>query len=306
MSAYMTRIRLALGAGLLALILAACDEQVPIENSAAMVDVEAGQGPPIWQITGETGAVEGWLFGTVHALPDDFAWRSPTLDQTIRDADLLAVEVANLSDEDAMSDVFTKLAFDTPGAPLLSRVAPQWSEPLAKLAEQSEFSTSQLDSMESWAAALALAKDSGTAKSSNGVDRALLRRFEGRDVVELEGVAAQLSIFDRLPQSEQTDLLEAVISDSMQNTNDFELLIEAWQNGDAERLEILAKRGLLTDPELYEALLVSRNRDWTEQIDYLLGADERPLIAVGAGHMLGKDGLPTMLKERGYTIERIQ
>ncbi|HCJ43925.1 MAG TPA: hypothetical protein DHV58_07875, partial [Erythrobacter sp.] len=73
----------------LALLLAACDST----PDAAKPD---GPHPALWEITDSAGAVEGWLFGTIHALPDGAKWQSPRLTETLGDADMLVVEVADL------------------------------------------------------------------------------------------------------------------------------------------------------------------------------------------------------------------
>ena len=160
--------------------------------------------------------------------------------------------------------------------------------------------------METWAVALALAQSSTDADTANGVDRSLIRNFPETKTIELEGVFAQLSMFDALPLTEQRDLLTAVLSDAFDESAHFEELINSWQAGDVDALEVQAMRGILADPELYDALLAKRNRTWTAQISNLLSAQDKPLIAVGAGHMLGDDGLPAMLSENGYTVTRIQ
>ena len=63
---------------------------------------------------------------------------------------------------------------------------------------------------------------------------------------------------------------------------------------------------ILADPELAQVLLYDRNRSWAAQIENLLSASERPLIAVGAGHLLGERGLPALLESRGYTVSRLE
>ena len=76
--------------------------------------------------------------------------------------------------------------------------------------------------------------------------------------------------------------------------------------GDTDLLIELTRRGILADPELAQVLLYDRNRSWAAQIENLLSASERPLIAVGAGHLLGERGLPALLESRGYTVSRLE
>ena len=134
----------------------------------------------------------------------------------------------------------------------------------------------------------------------------LLAAFDQREVVELEGARAQLAIFDTLPQTEQRDLLNAVIEEAREYGDKGDTLANAWLGGDTDRLIELTRRGILADPELAQVLLYDRNRSWAAQIENLLSASERPLIAVGAGHLTGKDNLIELLKDRGFTVTRVQ
>ena len=61
------------------------------------------------------------------------------------------------------------------------------------------------------------------------------------------------------------------------------------------------------NPALYQALLKRRNELWAERLVSELAIGPKvELVNVGALHMLGDDGLPALLKARGYTVERIQ
>ncbi|WP_432200491.1 TraB/GumN family protein [Erythrobacter sp. W53] len=284
------------------LALEGCSDDPP----APFIEDDAG-GPPIWEITSDTGEAEGWLFGTVHALPTGTAWRSTKLEETLQDAELLVVEVASLEDQAELSRIFTRLALDDGGeAPLAARIDPELRVMYREVLIKSGTSADQLDPLETWAAALTLAQLAQTAETEAGVDKALLRQFGAQDVIELEGARSQLSIFDGLPESEQRDLLNAVLRDANNPDDTLKELVAAWQAGDLDLLSDLSTAGLLEDPELYEALLAKRNRDWAARIEPLLAQQDQPFIAVGAAHMLGDDGLPTLLRERGFTISRIQ
>ena len=291
--------RLILGT-LAALALSACQDRS--EERVA----EGEDAPALWRIVDEqSDATEGWLFGTIHALPGDIAWRSAPLDEALGRADLLVVEVANLDDGAAMSRLFEDMAFDTPSPPLAERVSPRNREAFAALLTKARVRSDYFDPMESWAAALALSNIAQTDDAENGVDRALIADFGSREVVELEGAQRQLEIFDRLPEAEQRDLLDGVLEET-RDTAEMGELARAWARGDAAALTALTQRGILADPELREALLTDRNRAWTAQLVNLLSTDRLPFVAVGAGHLLGEDGLPALLARSGYRVERVQ
>lgn len=262
--------------------------------------------PAIWAIENRDGATIGWLFGTIHALPDNTRWESPVLDRALAQAGVLAVEVSDLSDKAAIGRIFNRLATNNPGPPLARRLDPKTRSRLAALFARDGIDSHHFDGMETWAAALAIAQLDQPGSADNGVDLALISRFAGRPVTELEGAARQLSVFDTLPQSEQRDLLKGVLDESDEPPQDRSELVRAWAAGDLKRLERLSRKGILADPELYDALLRNRNRDWASKIADMLIAGQQPFVAVGAAHMLGKDGLPALLTIHGYTVRRIQ
>ncbi|MEX0341548.1 MAG: TraB/GumN family protein [Erythrobacter sp.] len=283
----------------LVLLLAACSQ----EPDTAKTE---GPYPALWEIADSSGAVEGWMFGTIHALPDDTQWRSARLDTVLGQADMLVVEVADLEDGEALSRLFEEMAFDRPASPIASRIDPELREEFEELLVKAKVRRNYFDPMESWAAALALAQVAQSASAENGADRVLLAAFDKREVVELEGARGQLAIFDGLPEAEQRDLLNAVLEESRDYAGETSTLADAWLEGDTDRLVELTRRGILADPELAQALLRDRNADWAAQIENLLSARDKPLIAVGAGHLLGDSGLPKLLESRGYKVRRIE
>ncbi|KUO57394.1 MAG: hypothetical protein APF82_10240 [Sphingomonadales bacterium BRH_c42] len=273
------------------------------DHSAADAETPA---PLLWEIRDNAGAVRGWLFGTIHALPDGARWRTQRLEQAIDQADLLVVEIAALNDRDGMAQVFTRLA-TSPGLPDIGMRVPAGSRPeLFGLIESVDLTAADFSEVETWAAALVLAQAGDNGDAANGADLALLRDFANRKVHEFEGAQRQLGIFDGLPEAEQRDLLLAVMKEVRANEADPERLRRAWLKGDARTLETAASTGLMEDPELREALLVARNRAWIGQLEAILASGERPLIAVGTAHLLGPDGLPALLEHRGYSVARIQ
>jgi len=261
--------------------------------------------PALWSVEDSAGDTLGWLFGTIHALPDGARWETPALATAIDGAGMLVVEVRDL-DPERTAAAFDRLARDEPGPPLAERLPPAARRDLAQLFASKGVAANRFDGLETWAAALALARLGAAAPARNGVDQALIARFAGRSVMELEGAARQLAIFDGLPERDQRSLLTAVLAEQRDPAADARALAEAWLAGDLARLERTTRRGLLADPALHRALSAERNAAWTRDLLPLLRSGGRPLIAVGAAHMLGADGLPALLAAEGYRVRRLQ
>lgn len=261
--------------------------------------------PALWAVENARGEAAGWLFGTIHALPDATRWETPALTRAIEEAGVLVVEVRNL-DPDRTAAILRRLATDEPGPPLTERLPAAARRRLADLLASKGVPEDRFDALETWAAALAVSRLAGTTPTANGTDKALIARFANRPIAELEGAADQLAIFDRLHERDQRSLLAAVLAEQADPEADARALSEAWLAGDLAKLERTTRRGLLANPVLYQALSARRNVAWLGKIVPRLQDDERPLVAVGTAHMLGPDGLPTLLAAKGYRVRRIQ
>ncbi|UIP05828.1 TraB/GumN family protein [Erythrobacter sp. SDW2] len=284
-------------AGAAALMLAACGEAPPPPPA---------DNPLLWEIASADGQVEGWLFGTIHALPDGVVWQTGAVDDVINAADYLVLEVADLQDSSAIQQTFAGLA-RSPGLPSLEyRVDPAQRPVLAKLSDETPYSPEEFRQIETWAAALILANAIRTdADPTNGVDRALQRLFADRRIEEFEGAERQFAIFDALAESDQRAVLSAVLEEAG-GTERSGSPAAIWLSGDIAALEAETARGMLADPEVADALLTRRNLAWIGQTVDLLEGPQRPLIAVGAAHLVGPEGLVALLQAQGFTVRRLR
>jgi uncharacterized protein YbaP (TraB family) len=290
----------ALLAPLLFLALAGCSD-APGKGSP-------GHEPPsplLYELAAADGTVEGWMVGTIHALPSGTQWQTPAIGRVTDEADCLVVEVAALGEDAQTARIFASLAQTPDLPPLTARVPADLAAPLAALTARGGIAPDGFGSTETWAAALTLARVDAVGDPANGVDRALLARFEGRRVIELEGAAAQLAIFDRLPETAQRAMLAAVVRESAAPGRDPGRLVRAFLAGDDAALATSTREGILADPALHEALLAARNRRWAAALLPILAAKPRPLIAVGAAHLVGPEGLAALLAAKGYRVRRL-
>lgn len=282
-------------AALLALLLAACQQK---EDAR----------PALWQVDGP-GGQRAWLLGTIHALPSPISLDSPAFDRATAEATTLVVEVAALEDDKRTALAFHKLSAVASAPSLVTRANESDRPALTRLMDEARIEPDSFNQMDTWAAALALSQAISARSgdnSGNGADRLVLREMKGKPLAEFEGAERQLAIFDSLPEAEQRDLLTAVIRSASTAREDGKRLQQAWLRGDIAELAALDHQGLLADPELREALLVGRNRAWLEQLVPMLKRGDKPLVAVGSLHMVGRDGLISQLETQGYKVKRLQ
>ena len=179
---------------------------------------------------------------------------------------------------------------------------------LLKAVRDGGTSTQLLSGYESWAAAMLLSAASQQAlhvSQDDGVEPALIAAFKkaGKPIGGLETVERQFRAFDTLPEAAQARLLVQTVHEADGMKALYDRILTAWLKGDMAAIAKEDERGEQPDLVVEDAVLVARNRDWARAIEPMRG---QPFIAVGAGHLTGRDNLIDLLKDRGFTITRVQ
>ena len=73
-----------------------------------------------------------------------------------------------------------------------------------------------------------------------------------------------------------------------------------------EALENRINADLKASPDAYGALITQRNRRWTAWAVKQMNEAGVVFVAVGAGHLVGPEGLPSLLEQQGLKVERLQ
>ena len=266
--------------------------------------------PALWAVADADTTI--YLFGTIHLLPQNYKWRSPRFDQAVDSSDQLIVEtIIDDKDPTKIMGALSSLAFSPGLPPLADRVPPAKRAALVDAVKKSGFPPQALDRMETWAAAFILLgnqfRELGL-KGGEGVEAVLRNAFvtKGKPIGELETNVEQLGFFDTLPEKAQRDLLEGAISAPQDMTKEFNGMLSAWSRGDVKAIARAFNHDLASSPDLQLALIKRRNQNWTKWIQNRMRTPGSVLIAVGAGHLAGKDSVVEMLKKNGYRVRQVQ
>lgn len=128
---------------------------------------------------------------------------------------------------------------------------------------------------------------------------------EGKDLIYIETIDEQIAYILAMGEGQESEFMLKGLSDLHKMTEQFKDMIRYWKTGDDDKMEDLILAEFREEyPELYESLIKGRNELWLPQIEALFLTEEDELVLVGAGHLIGEEGIITMLKERGYSVEK--
>lgn len=263
----------------------------------------------LWRI--ERGGHRSWLYGTVHL--GRFAWTMPG--PTVRDAllasDALALE---LDIGDAATARAVAEAMAEPPEP--SPRPPDWDARIARLAAAACVPAAQLAPLHPVMQAVTL---SVLAGRRDGLDPAWAQEFAlagfmralQRPVLALESAQRQReALVPPTPQASErlaAQLLAQLEGDRVRPV--LRELAEAWATSDLDRIAHYEDWCDCVhdddDRQQLHRLNDARNPALAARIDALHREGRRLFVAVGALHMTGPLGLPRLLAERGYTVERV-
>lgn len=273
-------------------------------DSAALAD----SSPALWQLKGRSNAV--YLLGSVHALGDDVQALPASILRAYGEAEILYMEI-DLDDLDPTEvQQFTLTnGLLPPEKTLADLMGPERYGRARTEARKIGLDLDQLGRLEPWVVAISAVQAQVVRLGLDpeaGVEQRLVRDAvrDRKEVRGLETVADQFGVFDRLSLERQQDFLLMSLEDAVELPTEFNALISAWTRGDVERLATLLSEGFEQFPDLYQPLIVERNRNWTRQIIDLLDDESDYLIVVGVLHLAGADSVIEMLRAQGHAVKR--
>ncbi len=249
-----------------------------------------------------------YLLGTMHALPRGTNWDTGKVASAIDAADELVMELspAQLA---AAGGEFRKLA---PRSAPLAIEARLRGKALANYrALEDSGAAFGGDKLDDWAVMVLMGQrvaEDAELSSADGVETGLTERFAaaGKPIAGLESARAQLMLFEALDAPTQRALLTRAAEGAGDAVAEVAALTTAWRRGDVAALETMINEDIDAVPAARRAIITDRNRRWTAWIKGRMAQPGTVLIAVGAGHLVGADGVPAMLAANGVTVTRVQ
>lgn len=264
---------------------------------------------PLWELQGRGGRV--WLLGSVHFLrPADYPL-PPAVDEAIAAARVVYLELD--LDEPAGDTAATAaaLATDPRGRDLRQLLGRSAWRDAQRSATALGLDLESLLPYEPWYAALVISRlrllQLGF-DGEHGVESYVVRAAgaSGKEIRGLETLAGQLASLDGLPPGAQRRFLAATLTEAAEMDDGIADLVSAWRGGDTDALARGLLDGAVLEREVYQRVIVDRNRQFLATIRSLADAGPDSLVVVGALHLVGDDGIVAALEAEGYTLRPVE
>jgi hypothetical protein len=303
----MLRALFGLSLGVLSLVLlghahAAAKPALPAKPAAAT--------PAMWTVHGAKGTV--YLLGSIHALPKNVHWQTPQLMARLNEADTFVFEVPmDAAARAHAASYFRDNALMPAGMSLPSMFDSEMRSDFRDVVMLTHADPTYIVYMRPWLAALVLeGAASGTSGlyPSEGVDNKVYALAKARSVTQfraLERDQDQFKLFikEGHEQDEVSDLRITFKDILTRQGKDDKALLPAWMKGDTKKLAGLLPENKGTSAVFRKAWLDDRNRRWVPQIEAMLNEPHTFFITVGAAHLVGKTGVPNLLRTAGYKVD---
>ena len=130
-------------------------------------------------------------------------------------------------------------------------------------------------------------------------------RQDNRPLIALESAEQQIEFIANMGEGREDEFVAYSLEQMEDLPGMMSSLKQAWREGDVSGLDSLVLAQLRTEfPDTYQALIVERNLNWRDQIVRMLESGETEMVLVGAAHLVGELGLPSLLAAKGYTVSR--
>src|SRR5262249_30508306 len=147
-------------------------------------------------------------------------------------------------------------------------------------------------------------------KSDLGIDMHLLKEAHAakRKIVALESIESQLKMMESFDKSAQEKMLAADVLTMKDMSNELNKIADAWRKGDAYEMAKIIDSATGASSEMNAArnkLLDARNRSMVETLEKSLPQSGVAMVAVGAAHLPGANGLIVLLRQKGFEVNQV-
>ena len=277
----------------------------------------------VWQATRQDDTIT--VVGTMHIYDPRLDDLNDSLTGLIETADLVMLEATPEEEAQLQNLIVTDPGrlFIVDGPTLPELLDEDTWQMIADAASQRQIPPFMAAKMQPWYLSLMLAIPSCAMSDmmagTRGLDQMIIDTATAADVPmqAVEDFTTLFDIFQTDTIEEQVDLLRVNLMAPAVQEQMFVAMLDRYFAQDVGRLWELSRIAMEDIPdldpaegsqmfaEMEDALLITRNRQWIPVILDAMKTHDDVVVAVGAAHLIGEDGVLQLLQNAGWTLERV-
>ena len=255
-----------------------------------------------------------YILGSIHLAKPEIYPLDKVIEQAYNSSDVLVVELDAESPESAMAmqTAMVQLGMYPNGKSLKTELSSQTYKQLEAYAVKTGLPLQMLEQMRPWVVILQLSVMEMMRLGYSpelGIDKHFVdqAKRDKKSILALETIEEQMALLSRDDKAYQDNLLRYTLESMSEMEPMLNSLSSSWKEGDAKTIENMFLLSMKDDKslnEIYDALITERNYKMTEKVQGFLKTDKDYFVVVGAGHVIGKEGIVDLLQKRGYKVDQ--
>ena len=247
-----------------------------------------------------------YLAGSIYALREEAYPLPPAFDLAFDNAEVLVFEI-DVNDMITAAVQMMAAGSLQEGQTLEKVVGPEMWFEFKVHCDLLNLDPSFFNRMKPWMAALTLTSLELTNHgylAAAGLDSHFSRRADeaGKERRALETAEFQVSLFADLDTEHSLAFFSYTLADLEVMIPEMEKMYRDWRSGNVGGMERWLLEGFEEFPAVFQKMVVDRNRAWMPRIVELLEGDRNAMVVVGSMHLVGDEGLVSLLRREGYTV----
>ncbi len=272
-------------------------------------NVSAGQKTFLWKVKSQKTTV--YILGSIHFMKKEHYPLNKKIEEAFDKSEVLAVE-ANVNDISKIDiQKVLNTAFYAGNDSLEKHVSESTFRLLKTKFEGYGFPLWIINKQKPWFLALTLVSLELMKNGYDpqyGLDMYFLSKANNKKIKELENIDYQINLLSEFSDREQEAFLIYSIKNAENLSKETDDIIKAWNEGNVSGLESIIVGSFKNYDgmtSVYKKLIDERNEKMALRIEKYLESSETHFIIVGAGHLVGKNGIIELFKNRGYVVEQM-
>ncbi len=263
--------------------------------------------PAFWTVKGPAG--KAYLLGSIHLLPPNVRWRSPGITAAMAEADTFVLEVASDDVSKArIAEIIKSEGTLPPDRSLPSLLDEPARRDLTAAIKLTRLPPQVLMDKRPWLASLLLSLGQMMAQNydpHSGLDEQTRQygKANGKGFRYFETIDEQMALMKPADSAQELVQFKADLKELLTLQSHVGAIVDAWAHADSNKVWRITHDSMKDFPAAEKAFLDKRNANWVRQLGGMLKEKHVYFVVVGAAHMGGPSGLPSLLRKKGYKVE---